>query len=167
MKWTYARQAFAQSYRLNLSDQSFVDVVVDQASQGNLITCRTEIGQYRMKREGKLADRWTIQQADGQPFATLKPLAWHSDVRVVTLGERTYTFQYRNNPLAEMVVSGDNQQIWMTIGLVSGNPNTVEVNEHPDTAQDPNRALLHGLAWVLFLPVAQANVLEYTYILAG
>ncbi len=66
-----------------------------------------------------------------------------------------------------MVVSGDNQQGWLTIGLATGNPTTVEVSESPDAVRDPNRTLLHGLAWVLFLPVAQANVFEYTYILAS
>lgn len=115
---------------------------------------------FLIRKEGLLRNRTVLCNEYGIRIGSLGKGQDHGGVLEIN-GER-FHFVVKNSPLAELVISKENDpEPLFTCGLKtrSGDPD-VELRHHPAEIET-SHYLLMALCWYLFLPVAKENVARF------
>ncbi len=161
MKWEILNtRGNEEGYALTHEDKVLLRLYYHPFTTSARIEYAHEQRVFLVRKEGILRNRTVLCNEYGIRIGSLGKGQDNGGVLQIN-GER-FHFKVRNAPLAELVISKEEDpEPLFTCGLNtrSGEPD-VELKHHP-AAIETSHYLLMALCWYLFLPVAKENVARY------
>jgi len=109
---------------------------------------------FFVEHTGFLRNKTVLKNEYGVIVGKLGTGAWYNNIYHVEIDGEKYHIAYRNNPLAELVVY--KKSIHQPLVSCALDATALKPQVHLDT-NDEVSALLLGLCWYLFLPVAKEH----------
>ena len=161
MQWEFtAGNAQHEVYRLVHEDKVLLTLTLNPRSQAARVECNREQRVFLVRKEGFLKNRTVLRNEYGIRIGEIGHTGMKSFIEV---NGRRFGFAYKNDPLAELILYGDDEgQPLIRCGLdTRKNRTAVHFDGNHSLPDAPHPSLLMALCWYLFLPVAKENTLEF------
>ena len=157
MRWELIKATTEHEvYHLMKDDTKLLSLELNSFSQAARIQCENEKRVFMIRREGFLRNRTVIRNEYG---VKVGELGQENRERFISVDEEKFFYSIQNNPLAELMIRDDQQQVIASCTLKTKEG---KANVHMGNREEiSNAALLMDVCWYLFLPVAKDNVAAY------
>lgn len=118
---------------------------------------------YQIKTNGVFSQTVSLEDQNSLKIVELKPVKWYSQEYSLMYNEVNYILKVRNNPLAEMVIFKEKEEV-LAYGIKQiENSHKIGMQIQEFSKSVPIE--LHLVMWYLFYPVALENCQDLLWIL--
>lgn len=151
MKWSKTAEG-AYAFHVNGAEMGKLDI----AWSSNIQLAKAEMDgrSYKIKRVGFWKGTIEITDKNDMPVAKVYPEKWYASTSILEYKDYRYKLLLRNNPMAEYVITCDNEDV-LAYGLFAEKGKSYVKIAGTDVDSEP---LFHALLWYLFAPIVHESL---------